>query len=187
MTNAALHVARTGLDLARRRPLHQSLVAIDAVLSRVGARELRATMARLEWVYDLPSLSLAVNSGDPLSESPLESMSRGWMYETGVQQPLLQQWVTGASGKRYRVDFLWPGSKVVGVVLITGNGPAPKDGVWAFCSGGDLALTLPLETWVRFLIWMGLGFLIYFLYGYKRSRLAGSSPEDSGYPSMTST
>ncbi len=25
----------------------------------------------------------------------------------------------------------------VGVVLITGNGPAPKDGVWAFCSGGD--------------------------------------------------
>lgn len=25
----------------------------------------------------------------------------------------------------------------VGVVLITGNGPSPKDGVWAFCSGGD--------------------------------------------------
>ncbi len=25
----------------------------------------------------------------------------------------------------------------VGVVLITGNGPSPKDGSWAFCSGGD--------------------------------------------------
>lgn len=25
----------------------------------------------------------------------------------------------------------------VGVVLITGNGPSPKDGKWAFCSGGD--------------------------------------------------
>jgi naphthoate synthase len=25
----------------------------------------------------------------------------------------------------------------VGCVLLTGNGPAPKDGVWAFCSGGD--------------------------------------------------
>ncbi|GAB3131945.1 1,4-dihydroxy-2-naphthoyl-CoA synthase [Tsukamurella serpentis] len=25
----------------------------------------------------------------------------------------------------------------VGAVLLTGNGPAPKDGVWAFCSGGD--------------------------------------------------
>ena len=25
----------------------------------------------------------------------------------------------------------------IGVVLITGNGPSPKDGGWAFCSGGD--------------------------------------------------
>lgn len=25
----------------------------------------------------------------------------------------------------------------VGAVLLTGNGPAPKDGVWSFCSGGD--------------------------------------------------
>jgi len=25
----------------------------------------------------------------------------------------------------------------VGVVLLTGNGPSPKDGIWAFCSGGD--------------------------------------------------
>ncbi len=28
-------------------------------------------------------------------------------------------------------------SSDVGTVLLTGNGPAPKDGVWAFCSGGD--------------------------------------------------
>lgn len=25
----------------------------------------------------------------------------------------------------------------VGCILLTGNGPAPKDGVWSFCSGGD--------------------------------------------------
>ena len=25
----------------------------------------------------------------------------------------------------------------IGAVLLTGNGPSPKDGVWAFCSGGD--------------------------------------------------
>jgi naphthoate synthase len=25
----------------------------------------------------------------------------------------------------------------VGTILITGNGPSPKDGIWAFCSGGD--------------------------------------------------
>ncbi|MBT4792600.1 MAG: 1,4-dihydroxy-2-naphthoyl-CoA synthase [Halobacteriovoraceae bacterium] len=28
-------------------------------------------------------------------------------------------------------------SSDVGVVIITGNGPSPKDGGWAFCSGGD--------------------------------------------------
>ncbi len=28
-------------------------------------------------------------------------------------------------------------SSDIGVVLLTGNGPSPKDGGWAFCSGGD--------------------------------------------------
>lgn len=27
-----------------------------------------------------------------------------------------------------------------GVILLTGNGPSPKDGKWAFCSGGDQAI-----------------------------------------------
>ena len=37
---------------------------------------------------------------------------------------------------------------------------------------GYLMLTLPVETWLRFLIWLVLGFVIYFVYGYHRSRLA---------------
>jgi len=28
-------------------------------------------------------------------------------------------------------------SQEIGVVLLTGEGPSPKDGGWAFCSGGD--------------------------------------------------
>ena len=35
-----------------------------------------------------------------------------------------------------------------------------------------LTLNLSLETWFRFLIWMALGFLIYGVYGCRRSRLA---------------
>ena len=33
-------------------------------------------------------------------------------------------------------------------------------------------LNLSLETWIRFVIWMVLGFVIYFAYSRYRSRLA---------------
>lgn len=49
-----------------------------------------------------------------------------------------------------------------------------------------LMLTLPLETWIRFAIWMALGFGIYFLYGYRRSRLAVGAQEDA-HPAARST
>ncbi|MDH2416546.1 amino acid permease [Nocardioides sp. CER19] len=34
-----------------------------------------------------------------------------------------------------------------------------------------LALNLSLETWLRFVVWMIIGFAIYFTYGYRRSRV----------------
>jgi APA family basic amino acid/polyamine antiporter len=37
-----------------------------------------------------------------------------------------------------------------------------------------LALSLPLETWVRFFVWLGIGLAIYFLFGKKHSQLADS-------------
>jgi APA family basic amino acid/polyamine antiporter len=40
-----------------------------------------------------------------------------------------------------------------------------------------LMLNLPVETWIRFLVWMLLGTGIYFLYGYRRSRVSPSTPE----------
>src|SRR5947209_1286315 len=41
-----------------------------------------------------------------------------------------------------------------------------------------LMLSLPLETWIRFFIWLVVGLLIYFLYGVRHSKLRGG--EDTG-------
>lgn len=35
-----------------------------------------------------------------------------------------------------------------------------------------LMLSLPIETWIRFFIWLAIGLVIYFLYGVRHSRLA---------------
>lgn len=40
----------------------------------------------------------------------------------------------------------------------------------AFCL--YLAASLPLDTWIRFGIWMGIGVVVYFAYGFYNSRLA---------------
>jgi basic amino acid/polyamine antiporter, APA family len=40
----------------------------------------------------------------------------------------------------------------------------------AFCF--YLILNLSLETWIRFLVWMGVGFVVYFLYSRSHSKLA---------------
>lgn len=36
-----------------------------------------------------------------------------------------------------------------------------------------LMFNLPAVTWVRFVIWIGIGLVVYFCYGYRHSRLAG--------------
>ena len=34
-----------------------------------------------------------------------------------------------------------------------------------------LMMQLPLVTWIRFGLWLGLGLVLYFLYGYRKSKL----------------
>jgi APA family basic amino acid/polyamine antiporter len=42
---------------------------------------------------------------------------------------------------------------------------------------------LPLSTWIRFIVWLALGLAIYFLYGYRHSKLRTARPDDGGTPS----
>jgi basic amino acid/polyamine antiporter, APA family len=41
-----------------------------------------------------------------------------------------------------------------------------------------LMLNLPVETWIRFVVWMLVGVVIYIGYGYRHSRLSEHFPKD---------
>ena len=43
--------------------------------------------------------------------------------------------------------------------------------ILSVCASLWLMLNLPAETWLRFAIWMVIGFVVYFLYGRSHSRV----------------
>ncbi|MER6631651.1 amino acid permease [Streptomyces sp. NPDC000987] len=52
--------------------------------------------------------------------------------------------------------------------------------ILSVCASLWLMLNLPAETWLRFAIWMVIGFFVYFLYGRTHSRLAREQAPDPG-------
>lgn len=49
--------------------------------------------------------------------------------------------------------------------------------ILAVLACGWLMLSLSVETWLRFLVWMAIGFAVYFAYGRRHSRFASRSAE----------
>ncbi|MFI6809718.1 amino acid permease [Streptomyces luteogriseus] len=70
----------------------------------------------------------------------------------------------------------------IGVIILRKSRPdlprsfrtpwVPVIPILSVCASLWLMINLPAETWVRFGIWMAVGFLVYFLYGRTHSRLA---------------
>lgn len=126
LLHTAIDVARMGTrssprPRAKALPFPESLVPLDAATARCGAETprdaaklIRALRPRFRYGPGIRTVDLALGYLDPSAESALESWSRGYMIEYAVPAPLTQQVVVGADGLEYRVDFCWPGARVIG-------------------------------------------------------------------------
>jgi len=105
---------RTAVDLARTLPFVESVVAVDVVRRTCTAEQLRDVLDECAQWFDVGKARLAIDFADPRSESALESISRATFHERGVPRPRIQAEARGASGRRYRTDFLWEEWRLIG-------------------------------------------------------------------------
>ncbi len=110
-------VCRTVVDIARSAPFEQAVAVADAALRarRTTRDALQEALRRARGRPGCPAARRAVAFADPRAESVGESRSRVAMLRAGLPVPVLQQpFVTRDGRELGRVDFWWPGQRVVG-------------------------------------------------------------------------
>jgi len=133
-------IARTAMDVARGCSLPEAMVVVDsaarAIIGTVSDEDLRvlrsfrrraeltqvatqALWAAFDSVRTWPG-SVAARGAvllvEPASESPYESLSRGWIREANLPTPLVAYGVSGASGAEYVADFGWEDRRLLAEV-----------------------------------------------------------------------
>ena len=107
--------ARTCVDLARH-DRRAGLMAADAALrQRITTRaELEATLVRACGWPGVRQAREIIGFADPRAESPLESVVRLALHDSGFPPPQLQYEITVPGRRRpLRVDFCWPGHRLI--------------------------------------------------------------------------
>jgi predicted transcriptional regulator of viral defense system len=101
--------ARTVADLARATSFRAGVVVADSALrkNRTTRQELQAVVASCRRWPGAERATAVAAFADPLSESPLESISRVAFRDCGLPQPQLQAWLGGDGRVIGRVDFYW--------------------------------------------------------------------------------
>lgn len=110
------NVSDTVVDLARWGGITQGVCAMDAALAaRLCTRaELTDAVDRLATgARGIRSARTATHLADARSESPGESLSRVRMWQATLPRPDLQH-EAHINDYTYRLDFLWPRTRVVG-------------------------------------------------------------------------
>lgn len=108
-------VARTVVDIGRRRSFREGLVVADAALRRGLPPAALQDVLRHQWTWPYISRAMpVVRHADRRAESPLESVVRSRLVELDLPMPELQ--VVIRDGGRFvgRVDFDWDTYGVVG-------------------------------------------------------------------------
>ena len=108
--------ARTVIDLARRLPYEDALVATDAALSRGLARpvDLDDVLVRCATWPGIRRAARVVRNADGRAESPLETLCRALFARHRLPPPVPQGVLgDGLDGWWARVDFLWPEQRTV--------------------------------------------------------------------------
>ncbi len=107
--------AWTAVEIARtlRRP--RALAVLDAALHAecCDRTELFAAVDEQKGRRGIVKVRELVQLADGRAESPMESEARLVFIDGGLPLPELQYEITDYHGKLWRVDFAWPGSKVV--------------------------------------------------------------------------
>lgn len=117
---ATLSLAHTVVDVASVVPLPDALITLDAARRRgLPLGRLQTALEQRGTFAGVDRARLALTAGDPASESPLESLSRGRVIELGLPLPLCNV-VIRKGGRVARVDKLWVEDGVVGEA--DGNG-----------------------------------------------------------------
>jgi hypothetical protein len=111
---AVTTLTRTVVDIAAQVPLAEALMTVDAAL-RQGTPlvDLQQQLETCQRIQGWARASAALAAGDPASESPLESLSRGRAIERGMPVPLANVVIRYPDGW-VRVDELWAELGVIG-------------------------------------------------------------------------
>jgi naphthoate synthase len=92
---------------------------------------------------DAPSPLFDPDAWEPVAGFDLTDITYHRAVDTGVVRVAFDRPEVRNAFRPHTVDELYRAldharqTPDVGCVLLTGNGPSPKDGGWAFCSGGD--------------------------------------------------